>query len=196
MKRRLRRTQMFALLTLLAALMPPLAWAVVKPLRILAPEWNGVSCVGAVCVDRPQRLAEAQALYEAAHAAVASRLAPLRGRPLTVFCSTRTCYHAFGGGMERGMALFDLGIILAPDSWVPHIVEHELIHMLQSERIGLYQRLRAPAWYVEGMAFTLSEPPAYDLPDYAQPLVAEYSVWEARVGRAAVWDAPRQERGR
>jgi hypothetical protein len=36
------------------------------------------------------------------------------------------------------------------------------------------------------MAFTLSEPPAY-----ARPLVAEYSAWEARVGRAVIRDAPR-----
>ena len=191
MRQRRRRARLLALLALLAMLMPPLAWAVVKPLRVLAPEWNGVTCAGAVCVDRPQRLAEAQALYETAHGAVAARLAPLRGRPVAVFCSTRACYHAFGGGMERGMALLDLGIILAPESWVPHIVEHELIHMLQAERIGLYRRMRAPAWYVEGMAFTLSEPPDDDLPAYARPLVADYGAWEARVGRAGVWDAPR-----
>jgi hypothetical protein len=50
----------------------------------------------------------------------------LRGRSCAVFCSTGACHHAFVGGMERGMALLDLGIILAPGSWVPRIVEREL----------------------------------------------------------------------
>jgi hypothetical protein len=91
--------------------------------------------------------------------------------------------------MERGATLFNLGVILPPESWVPHIVEHEYIHMLQSQELGLRGRERTPAWFKEGMPFLISAPPAYDLPDYAKPLVAEYSAWEKKVGRENVWHA-------
>lgn len=177
-----------ALLIALLAL-PAIAWAAFKPVRILAPAWNGVSCVERVCVEVPARLDDAVALQRDAMAAVARKLAPLDAAPLTVFCSTRACYRSFGGGAERGATVLDWGVILPPESWVPHIVEHEYIHMLQAQRLGLHGRERTPEWFKEGMPFLVSEPPAHDLPDYARPLVARYRVWEHRVGREHVWRA-------
>lgn len=168
---------------------PAIGWATFKPLRILAPALNGLTCVDRVCVQDRSRLDEAAALQHAALAAVARKLAPLEHTPLTVFCSTRACYRSFGGGMERGAALFDWGVILPPESWVPYIVEHEYIHMLQAEQLGLLGRQQSPAWFKEGMAFAASDPPAHELPDYALPLVAEYRAWERRIGRDGVWAA-------
>ena len=169
--------------------MPVLAWAAFKPVRIFAPGWNGVTCSGRICVEDPARLADAAQLQRDAVAAVARKLLPLGEAPLTVFCSTRACYRSFGGGMERGATLFDWGVILPPESWVPHIVEHEYIHMLQAEQLGLLGRQRTPDWYKEGMPFLVSAPPEHDLPAYARPLAARYQAWEKQVGRAAVWDA-------
>lgn len=168
---------------------PAIAWATFKPVRILAPTLNGVTCANRVCVEDPALLARAQVLQRNAVSAVGRKLVPLQRAPLTVFCSSRTCYHAFGGGMERGATLFHWGVILAPESWVPHIVEHEYIHMLQAQQLGLVGRQRTPAWYKEGMPFLISEPPDYDLPAYARPLVAHYRSWEQRVGRENVWKA-------
>ena len=76
--------------------------------------------------------------------------------------------------MERGATLFNWGVILPPESWVPHIVQHEYIHMLQAQQLGLVGRQQAPDWFKEGMPFFVSEPPDYDLPAYARPLVARY----------------------
>jgi hypothetical protein len=182
------RALKLAALALLVAT-PALAWAVFKPVRILAPTLNGVTCVGQVCVEDPSRLAQAQRLQHDAVAAVARKLAPLEQAPLTVFCSTRQCYQSFGGGMERGATLFDWGVILPPESWVAHIVEHEYIHMLQAQQLGLLGRQQTPEWFKEGMPFLLSEPPGYDLPEYALPLVAQYQAWEQRIGRKNVWSA-------
>ena len=173
----------------LAAAVPVGAWAYFKPVRILAPELNGVTCDGAVCVEDNAQLEQAHKLQRDAIERVAKQLVPLRELPLTVFCSTRACYHSFGGGMERGATLFHLGVILPPESWVPHIVEHEYIHMLQAQELGLMGRQRTPDWFKEGMPFFISAPPAYDLPDYARPLVAKYRAWEQRVGRKNVWQA-------
>jgi hypothetical protein len=172
---------------LLALLLLPVLWYAVKPLRILAPELNGMTCRDAVCVEDPARLPEARRLHQDAMAQVAHKLTALDSPPLTVFCSTRECYRSFGGGAERGATLFDLGVILPPESWVAHIVEHEFIHMLQAQELGLMGRGLRPEWFQEGMPFLVSEPPAHDLPGYAVPLVAKYRAWEQRVGRANVW---------
>ena len=168
---------------------PLVAWAAFKPVRILAPTLNGVSCAGRVCVEDPATMPKATALQRGAMEEVARKLVPLDEAPLTVFCSTRACYRSFGGGMERGATVLDWGVILPPESWVPHIVQHEYIHMLQAQQLGLRGRERTPDWFKEGMPFLLSDPPAYDLPDYARPLVAEYRAWESRVGRDNAWQA-------
>ena len=185
---RIRRLLKLASLALVVA-MPAIAWATFKPVRILAPALNGVTCADRVCVEDPSRLIEAMALQRAAVAEVGRKLVPLKAAPVTVFCSTRQCYHSFGGGMERGAALFNWGVILPPESWVPYIVEHEYIHMLQSQQLGLLGRQQTPAWFKEGMPFFVSEPPAHELPEYARPLATQYQAWEQRIGRDNVWKA-------
>ena len=171
----------------LVAAAPVLAWATFKPVRILVPALNGVTCTDRVCVEDSTQLPRAAQLQREAVAEVGRKLVPLERPPLTVFCSSRECYRSFGGGMERGATLFDWGVILPPESWVPHIVQHEYIHMLQAQELGLAGRQRTPAWFKEGMPFFVSEPPAHDLPGYARPMVARYQAWEQLVGRKNVW---------
>jgi hypothetical protein len=180
------------LLLAVAVAAPAIAWVSYKPVRILAPEFNGVACKGRVCVEDPDQLSRAELLQLAAVAQVGSKLVPLDRPPLTIFCSTRKCYHSFGGGMERGATLFNWGVILPPESWVPHIVEHEYIHMLQAQELGLVGRQRTPDWFKEGMPFHLSQPPEYDLPAYARPLADHYEAWERQVGRLNAWQAVRE----
>lgn len=175
-----------------AVVAPAIAWAAFKPVRILAPGLNGVTCTRRVCVEDAGRLQHAEQLQGAAMAQVGRKLVPLDTPPLTVFCSTRACYRSFGGGMERGATLFDWGVILPPESWVAHIVEHEYIHMLQAQELGLVGRQRTPDWFKEGMPFHVSQPPEYDLPAYARPLAKKYLAWEQRVGRDQVWQAVRE----
>lgn len=184
----MRQRRAFGLATLaLSAAIPAIAWAAFKPVRILAPTLNGMTCVAQVCVEEASKLALAQTLQHSAVEAVGRKLVPLEQAPLTVFCSTRECYQSFGGGMERGAAILDWGVILPPESWVAHIVEHEYIHMLQAQQLGLLGREATPLWFKEGMPFLISAPPAHDLPAYARPLVAQYQTWEQKEGRSHVW---------
>lgn len=162
-------------------------WVFFKPIRIIAPQLNGVTCVEAVCVDSVSTLPAAIQLHAEAMNNIATKLLPLRSPPLAIFCSTRACYESFGGGMERGITIFHLGVVIPPNSWQTYIVEHELIHMLQAQELGLRGRERTPLWFKEGMPFFISAPPMFDLPDYAKPHVAEYAAWEQRVGRDNVW---------
>ena len=173
----------------LVVAIPAFGWAAFKPVRILAPALNGMTCRGSVCVELASELARAAQLQRDAVAEVSRKLVALEQPPLTVFCSTRQCYHSFGGGMERGATVFNRGVILPPESWVPHIVQHEYIHMLQAQQLGLVGRQRTPAWFKEGMPFFVSEPPTYDLPAYARSHVARYQSWEQKIGRKNVWQA-------
>ncbi len=172
--------------TVLAASLPIAVWAVFRPIRIIAPQLNGVTCVDAICVDSSATLPAAEQLHADAMSNVASKLRPLASPPRTVFCSTRACYESFGGA-GRGITVLDLGVVIPPDSWQTYIVEHEFIHMLQAQELGLRGRERTPLWFKEGMPFFVSAPPLFDLPDYAKPLVEQYAAWEARVGRDNVW---------
>ncbi len=173
-------------LSLLAFSAPVAAWAFFKPIRIIAPRFNGVSCTGAVCVESTSTLSSALDLHSKAMANVAKKLRPLESPPRTVFCSTRRCYDSFGGS-GRGITVFHLGVVIPPNSWQTHIVEHEFIHMLQAQELGLRGREQTPLWFKEGMPFSVSAPPSFDLPDYAKPLAEQYSAWEKKVGRDNVW---------
>ena len=183
-----RRTLKLTILALVLVA-PALVWTSYRPVRIFAPTLNGMICSERVCVEDAAQLGPALKLQREAVAEVGRKLVPLERPPLTVFCSSRECYRSFGGGMERGATLFNWGVILPPESWVPHIVQHEYIHMLQAQELGLSGRQQTPAWFKEGMPFFVSEPPAYELPAYAHPLVARYRAWERKVGRRNVWRA-------
>jgi hypothetical protein len=178
--------KLIAILLLSLTAIPIGAWSFFKPIRVIAPELNGVTCAGAVCVEDLSTLSRAEELHETAMVNIAEKLRPLSSPPRAIFCSTRKCYQSFGG-RGRGVAVFDLAVVIAPESWQIHIVEHELIHMLQAQELGLLGREKTPMWFKEGLPFYISDPPVADLPDYAKPLVEEYMAWEGRVGRENIW---------
>lgn len=172
--------------SVLVASGPAAAWVCFKPIRIVAPQLTGVTCVGAICVDSMATLPTAMQLHSDAMSNVAEKLRPLKSPPRAVFCSTRSCFASFGG-TGRGITVLHLGVFIPPDSWQTYIVEHEFIHMLQAQELGLRGRERAPLWLKEGMPFFVSDPPPFDLPDYAKPLVEQYATWEQRVARDNAW---------
>jgi hypothetical protein len=188
-----RSSKLIATLLLALAALPIGAWSFFKPIRVIAPELNGLTCAGAVCVENLSTLSRAEELHATAMGNIAGKLRPLSSPPRAMFCSTKKCYQSFGG-RGAGIAVFNLGVVIAPESWNLHIVEHELIHMLQAQELGLRGRERTPMWFKEGMPFYISDPPEADLPDYAKPWVAEYMAWEQRVGRENVWSQIREYR--
>jgi len=167
------------------------AWLFFKPIRVVAPGLNGVTCFGAVCVEEVSKLPLAEELHERAMANVAEKLRPLSSPPRAVFCSTRRCYQDFGG-RGLGITVFDLGVVIAPGGWHLNIVEHEFIHMLQAQELGLIGRERTPMWFKEGMPFFVSNSPGFETPDYAKPWAAQYEEWEQRVGRESIWNEIRK----
>ena len=184
---KLKRALMIVLL-----LLPIGAWAFVKPTRLLLPQQNGVTCLDSVCVDDVERMHEAIALYDSGHSYVDNMLSPLAGRPLMVFCSTATCYKSFGGGGERAISYPNLGSLIAPNSWAPHFIRHEFIHALQVQELGPIQMLMAPAWFREGMAYSISDPPSYDMPPQFQTYRSEYESWASGIPTSQIWASAKE----
>ena len=177
----------FLFVALLA--LPLTAWAFAKPVRLLLPELNGVTCLDSVCVDDATRMSEAKALYESAHEHVSSKLTPIAGRPLMVFCSTAACYKSFGGGAERAITYPNFGSLIAPSSWAPHFARHELVHALQAKELGAVRMMLGPPWFREGMAYSVSDPPSHDMPRQFQGYRDQYESWAMGIETAEIWSA-------
>ena len=172
----------------LVLLLPPAAWALVKPVRVLAPELEGLACDGRVCVDDPSRRPEAEALYGDAIEYVRTHVGAAQTAPRAAFCSTPACSGEFGMGRRSAYNVGTYAIVVGDRGWRPHLVRHELIHNLQSERLGgLRNWLFKPAWFREGTAYSLSADPRDPLPEPLQGYRSRFDAWFAQVGPARLW---------
>jgi hypothetical protein len=71
------------------------------------------------------------------------------------------------GGGSRGMAMFDLALILAPGGDNPVIAAHELSHIELHSRLGHWKTFEraVPQWFDEGLAVVVSGDPRYLKPE-------------------------------
>jgi len=176
------------LLIVVALALPFAAWAFVKPVRVLAPQLEGLTCERGVCVDDPARRARATALYDDALRAVEKSVATLQTRPRAVFCSTEACARSFGITEHNAYTVGTFAIVVGDRGWWPFFVRHELIHHLQNERLGgLRMWLFKPLWFREGMAYSLSGDPRHPLPEPLQGYRSSFDAWYASIGRARLW---------
>lgn len=177
----------------LAALACAFLWQAYPPIHVLAvPYRSAWTCAAEVCVEEPARLREAQQLYEAALQEVGRQVTPVRGRPLIVFCSSAQCYGQFGLRSGLAATIAEWGIVIGPRAWAPHLVRHELIHVLQAQQLGLLRRMLSPEWFCEGMAYVLSEPPAGEVPPYYDEAVQRFRAWRASNAAEPLWTAARR----
>jgi hypothetical protein len=184
----LKQPSLKRLALILFAIVPALAWAIVKPVRVLAPEWGGVTCTSAtVCVDDLSKRAEAEALYAGAVAFVGEKVSPIPGRPRVTFCSSQACADYFGLGARSAVTLGTIGTVIGPRAWKAYYVRHELIHYLQARELGVPQLLLKPSWFVEGMAYGLSEDPRAPLAQPFETYRTEFFAWYKSVGTERLW---------
>ncbi|MES2187297.1 MAG: hypothetical protein V4505_22295 [Pseudomonadota bacterium] len=183
------RTARAARLTLLLFVVTPIAaWFFVKPLRVVAPTLAGVTCLDAgVCLDDPTQFGNAAQLRKEAMAFVSAQVSPLAGQPRVIFCATDACAHAFGLGDRSAITVGTIGTVIGPRAWKPYYVRHELIHQLQAERLGTLAMLLKPKWFVEGMAYALSEDPRPTLTEPWQSHRARFRAWYAGIDPQRLW---------
>ncbi|KWE26840.1 hypothetical protein [Burkholderia territorii] len=182
----------FALTGLLVAA-PIAAYALVKPLRVVAPALlPGVSCPSAdICTDDPATFGAAQQLYRDGYARAAAAVGPFRDAPRVVFCSTRACADQFGLGERAALTLGNFGVIVAPRGSQMYFLAHELIHHRQAEVLGNVAVATKPRWLIEGMAYALSDDPRHPLKEPFESWRARFGAWHAALGGQPLWDAAR-----
>ena len=187
---RLPRLVRFVLLLLVAV--PLLSWWIVRPVRMLAPRLAGVHCVSAsLCLDDSARAAEAQQLSAEGLGFVAHALAPLAGTPRLIFCATQACAESFGLGARSAVTMGSIGTVIGPRAWKPHYVRHELIHQLQAQQLGTLALLFKPSWFVEGMAYGLSQDPRPVLSEPFEGYRQRFQAWYQQVGPQQLWQQAR-----
>jgi hypothetical protein len=173
--------------------LPPAAWFVVPAVRVLAPTWVGVTCVSdRLCVDDPALAGPAAALAAEAEDFVSRNIDQVGRPPRIVFCSTDACARKFGLGLRASLTLGTFGIVIGPRAWQPYLVRHEMIHYLQGRRLNVYALLFKPKWFVEGMAYALSEDPRHPLNEPFESWRAQFLAWYAQVGRERLWREARK----
>jgi hypothetical protein len=154
-----------------------------KPLRILTPEISGLTCVSdTLCLEDPGQRDQAETLSDAALDFVADRLGPIARPPRVHFCSTKYCFARFGNPEVAALYFWGANAILINETgWQPHILRHELIHHWQAEQFGgARAALRLPRWYIEGMAYVLSEDPRPQIPNAEAQVQREaFLAWRA-----------------
>ncbi|MGS0894816.1 hypothetical protein ACVBGC_20110 [Burkholderia stagnalis] len=187
----MKRTSVaLAFVSLLVAL-PIAAYALVKPLRIVAPALiSGVSCPRAdICTDDVAKLDDARQLYRDGSARAAAAVGAFHAAPRVVFCSTRACADAFGLDRRAALTLGNFGVVVAPRGWQTYFLAHELIHHRQAEVLGNLAVATKPRWLIEGMAYSLSEDPRRPLAEPFESWRTRFDAWHAALGGLPLWEA-------
>jgi len=160
------------------------ACALYKPVRVLAPQRFGLICPSSdICVEDLSTLAEARALRSDALAFVASELGPIADPPRLLFCSTQACFVQFGNPEVAAFYMWGLDTVLINGGHREgYILRHEVIHHWQVETFGLaYASSRKARWFIEGMAYSLSEDPRHTIPNVeAQGYRDRFEAWLAQ----------------
>lgn len=179
----------------LAALsaVPLVTWAAFKPIRVLAPELAGVHCTEAnICIDDRTKLEQALALRDESVGFVESRIGKVTQIPRYIFCSSTECAKSFGFTSNAAYHVGTSGIVIGPRGWHPHFTRHELIHHLQMENIGSFHALLfTPTWFIEGIAYSLSEDPRKPLPQPLEGWRSKFERWYPSVPSQDLWATAR-----
>ncbi|WP_371141851.1 hypothetical protein [Burkholderia cepacia] len=189
----MKRSHVVYALTGLLVALPIAAYALVKPLRVVAPALvPGVSCPSAdICTDDAARLGDARQLYRDGYARAAAAVGAFREAPRVVFCSTRACADAFGLGQRAALTLGNFGVVVAPRGWQTYFLAHELIHHRQAEVLGNLAVVTKPRWLIEGMAYALSDDPRHPLAEPFEAWRTRFDAWHAALGGQPLWEAAR-----
>lgn len=157
---------------LLFAAIAAVALAYPAAAAVACPTCYGFAALGGnIYVDRTMPQAErkqTQDIVRQARDKVSAFYGARQGDPLILVCASADCYGRMGGG-SRGMAMFDMALILAPSGNNPVIAAHELSHIELHSRIGHLKTFEraVPQWFDEGLAVVVSNDPRYLKPENA-----------------------------
>ena len=173
----------------LVLLAPISVWAFYKPIRVVAPELNGIVCLSNyVCVEDSAQSDVATLLYREALNYVEDSISKPVKKPKIVFCSTNECDKSFGLGKRAAYTLGIFGIIVSKRGWKPYYIRHEIIHHLQFETLGTIKAwLFTPEWFMEGMPYYLSKDPRSPLSEPFETAREDFKNWYHNQKKENIW---------
>lgn len=179
---------------LLLVVVPIIAWLVIKPVRVVAPTLFGISCpTSTVCVDDTSQFQNATQLYSEALTFVSKTVTPIKGSPRVIFCSSQQCAQSFGLGARAAVTVGTFGTVISPRGWRSYYVRHELIHYLQCEHLGVLSIwFEKPSWFVEGMAYGLSQDPRMPLAEPFESYRNRFWSWYRSINTEDIWQESRK----
>ena len=77
--------------------------------------------------------------------------------------------------------------VISPRGWKPYYLRHEMIHWIQAERLGFFKMYSEPEWFIEGMAYSLSQDPRPTLVEPFQGYRTKFQAWYAVGGKEHLW---------
>lgn len=177
-------------LVMFMVILPIVAWAVYKPVRVFAPQWvDTVTCVReTICLDEVSNYAHAVSLYSDALQNVSEVLGDIESLPRLIFCSKQSCFESFGFSREAATSVGKTAIVIGPRGWKGYYVRHEMIHHRQAEVFGLIAMSQKPEWLIEGMAYSLSGDPRRPLSERWEPARSRFEQWIETVDKNRIWD--------
>lgn len=164
-------------------------WVLYKPVRIFFPSLNGVECIhDNICIDQPAEFSEAESLYYQGVDYVRQNISDFKNEPKYIFCKSQQCLEKFGFKMASAQNIGTIGTVVGPKGWKKHIINHEMIHHIQYEKLGMVKFLSLPTWFVEGMAYSLSQDPRETLLEPWQTYKVKFNEWLCTIEVENLWE--------
>jgi hypothetical protein len=156
-----------AIASFLIAALVAVVFSFPSAVAALCPRCFGFEAIGqSVYLERgapDAEKAEARAVIAQARERVRKFYGALNRDTTILICASDDCYQRLRGGSSRGMAIYDLALMLAPNGLSETIAAHELSHIEFHARIGFWHVFRdsVPTWFDEGLAVVVSDDARY-----------------------------------
>lgn len=179
------------IIALIVLALPFASWSLYKPVRVLAPELNGLTCINEkICLDDISETMDARLLYLESARVANSAAGDFYNKPRAIFCATEQCYTSFGfKAPSVAHAVGKSGVVISPRGWSNEKVIHEFVHHIQAERIGVIKMLFKPDWLIEGMAYYVSNDNMQGVPQRYIEAREHYEKWHGELGGEQLWEA-------
>lgn len=170
-------------------LVSPLAICFIyKPSRVFLPEFAGVICLQEnICIEDKDDFKAAENLYLQAKNYVQEHIAVFEQTPKIIFCSTQSCFEGFGFSKASAQSVGTVATVVGPNGWKKYIIEHEMTHHIQNEKLGTIKFISMPTWFVEGMAYSFSEDPRKTLAEPWNSHRIAFNKWYSTIEPGQLW---------
>jgi hypothetical protein len=182
------KLKIFTILVFIVLSIPLLSWVLYKPVRVFLPELAGVKCPEKkICIEDIGGLENAKSLYQKAKTYVEENISTFEQLPRYIFCETQSCFEKFGFHKASAQSMGTVATVVGPNGWKLYIIEHEMIHHIQNEKLGSLKVVSMPTWFVEGMAYSFSQDPRESLEEPWESHRKAFNEWYATIAADNFW---------